>query len=405
MSEGASGRDVCPVCGGRDADAVFTSAAPVPVFCNWLHEDAQEARSAASGLVRLVVCTSCGHVWNADHDESLLEYGAGYENSLHFSGTFQDFAGTLAARLVDQHALRGGTALEVGSGKGDFLAMLCERGIARAIGYDPSYSGEQDGRLDDDRVTYVAALFPERLDGLEVDLVCTRHVLEHLEHPSQVVRTLRTALDPARPTVIYAEVPDGDYLLRETALWDVIYEHPSHFTRSSLHRLFVDQDLSVTALDSAFGGQYLWAEASASSAASSLAAPPAAAAVDLARDFSRRASAAVHAWASFLSAERGRGRRVAVWGTGSKGVTFLNIVPGAHDVELVVDVNPRKHGKHVPGTGQRVVGPDDLVADRPDTVLVMNPLYLAEVREQLGRLGVEADVLAATPLAEAVVSG
>ncbi len=404
MSELSDGRGACPVCGVAEAHDVFTSASSLPVFCNWLHDEPEAARSATAGPVRLVACPGCGHVWNADHDESLLEYGAGYENSLHFSGTFQEFAGSLATRLVEDHRLQGGTALEVGSGKGDFLAMLCERGVARAIGYDPSYAGEQDGRVADDRVTYVAALFPERLDGLDVDLVCTRHVLEHLEHPRQVVQTLRRALDPGRATVIYGEVPDGDYLLRETALWDVIYEHPSHFTRSSLHRLFADADLPVLALDSAFGGQYLWVEAS-SRAGRSLPAPSASDALELASGFARRAVEAVDTWAARLEAERSRGRRVALWGTGSKGVTFLNMVPGAEDVELVVDVNPRKHGKHVPGTGQRVVGPQDLTAAPPDTVLVMNPLYEREVRQQLAELGVEAEVLAATPISAPVVTG
>ena len=61
-------------------------------------------------------------------------------------------------------------------------------------------------------------------------------------------------------------------------------------------------------------------------------------------------------------------------------------------VEHVVDINPRKHGRHVPGTGQRVVAPGALTTAPPDEVVVLNPLYVAEVQVQLAALGVTATV-------------
>ena len=68
-------------------------------------------------------------------------------------------------------------------------------------------------------------------------------------------------------------------------------------------------------------------------------------------------------------------------------MTFLNVVPGAAAVHAVVDVNPRKHGRFIPGTGHEVVGPDALVADPPDVVLVMNSVYEDEIRSTLAGLG------------------
>jgi SAM-dependent methyltransferase len=385
----------CPVCAGTAASEVLTPARSVPVFCNWLYEDAREARTAVLGRLRLVACSGCGHMYNAEHDEALLVYGADYENSLHFSPTFQQYAHELAARLVEKHGLRGGTVLEVGCGKGDFLAMLVEHGAGRALGYDPSYDGEQADRITDDRVTFVRALLPDRLDGVDVDLVCARHVLEHLEKPAEVARTMRDALSH-RDAVLYAEVPDGGYLLAETSVWDVIYEHPSHFTASSLHRLLTDAALPVTALGTSFGGQYLWAEASSSHDAEGVPAPSVEEVLASAAGFADRAEGAVAYWAEELERAAADGQRVAVWGAGSKGVTFLNVVPGGAGVELVVDLNPRKHGRHVPGTGQCVVGPAQLRATPPDLVVVLNPLYVEEVRAQLARLGLQPVVQAAT---------
>jgi hypothetical protein len=59
----------------------------------------------------------------------------------------------------------------------------------------------------------------------------------------------------------------------------------------------------------------------------------------------------------------------------------------------VVDVNPRKQGRYVPGTGHLVLAPEDLPAQPVDRVFLPNPLYLDEVRARLAELTVTADVV------------
>ena len=86
---------------------------------------------------------------------------------------------------------------------------------------------------------------------------------------------------------------------------------------------------------------------------------------------------------------------VAVWGAGAKGATFLNVVEGGERIGTVVDVNPRKHGRFVTGTGQPIVPPDALATAGVGTIVVMNPVYADEIRETARALGVAADVLVA----------
>lgn len=388
----------CPVCGGSEQHPVYDAGRSLPVLCNVLWPTAEQALAAPAGPIRLVNCPSCGHVWNAAFDEGLIDYSQRYENSLHFSPTFQDYATALARRLVEDHDLGGRTVVEVGCGKGDFLAMLLQAGAGAGVGYDPSYAGHQDGAADG--IRFVPELFPQDPGEIDADIVCARHLLEHLARPTELVTSLARALDERR-SVLYLEVPDGAYLLRRTALWDVIYEHPSHFTPTSMHRLLSDAGFSVSRVDTSFGGQYLWAEAFSGRAGGDAAT---AVDTDLATAFASRAAALVAHWSDRLAAERAEGRRIALWGTGSKGVTFLNLVPGAEAVADVVDVNPRKHGLHVPGTGQRVVGPDALARTRPDLVVVMNPLYVEEIERVLAGLGVTARV-AVADLSDALVPG
>ena len=81
-----------------------------------------------------------------------------------------------------------------------------------------------------------------------------------------------------------------------------------------------------------------------------------------------------------------------MWGAGSKAVGLLTIVRPARVAPYVVDINPRKWGRFLAGTGHRIVGPDDIVTDPVDEMIVLNPIYRDEVRRELERLGVDAAV-------------
>ena len=114
----------------------------------------------------------------------------------------------------------------------------------------------------------------------------------------------------------------------------------------------------------------------------------------------------MHKWANHFQAEyqrkigeiqalinqmEERHQRGVVWGAGAKGVTLLNTLKPDPDVlGLVVDINPNKQGKFVPGTGQPIVAPDYLVDYRPDVIMVMNPNYEAEIRQTIVDLGLSS---------------
>ena len=97
--------------------------------------------------------------------------------------------------------------------------------------------------------------------------------------------------------------------------------------------------------------------------------------------------------ADVLDSIKRRKQRAVVWGAGSKGVTFLNIFKNHDSLEYVVDINPHKQGKFVPGTGQPIVDPPFLSSYKPDVVFVMNPLYRQEIAARLADLSVQADLI------------
>jgi hypothetical protein len=50
---------------------------------------------------------------------------------------------------------------------------------------------------------------------------------------------------------------------------------------------------------------------------------------------------------------------------------------------------------YITGTGQQIVAPAFLQEYQPDVVIVMNPIYLAEIRQMLETLSVTAELVAA----------
>ena len=380
----------------------------VPVHCNVLWPTRAAALNAPRGDIHLTYLPACGHTYNPAFDAALMEYTQEYENSLHFSPHFQEYATALANGLIEKYDLYGKDIVEIGAGKGDFLIMLCAMSGNRGWGYDPSYVPEPGYTAPN--VTFVEDFYTEKYIDQRADLIVCRHVLEHIEDPDAFLAQVRRAVGEQQ-SVVFFEVPNALWTLRRGGIWDVIYEHCSYYSPSSLAHLFRRHGFRVLAVNEVFGGQFLTIEATPSggekareAAGENGHAPDGRAAIgaeDLlaltadARAFAANYAAKRDEWRARLRALAAAGQRGVVWGAGSKGVTFLNATGAGEEIVAVVDINPRKQGKYVAGTGQRIVAPADLPALRPDFVIIMNANYRAEIGEMLAEAGVMAEILVA----------
>ena len=87
----------------------------------------------------------------------------------------------------------------------------------------------------------------------------------------------------------------------------------------------------------------------------------------------------------FLLDASERGSDVAAYGAAAKGNTLLNFAGVRTDlVRFVVDANPAKQGKFMPGSRIPIVGEARLGQDRPDYVVILPWNLRAEIAEQLG---------------------
>lgn len=375
----------CPVCGSHCAE-VIAEFPQVPVLCNALLASAESARNARKGDIVLALCFECAMIWNQAFDETLLAYSAGYENALHHSKSFQAYARSLVSGLIRRHDLRGGVVFEIGCGDGYLLKAFVDQGVAKAIGFDPSMTNRSGVIDDEDRVQIRAEAFDARQTPDECNLVVCRHVLEHIADPKSFLNEVLTSL-PRTQVPLYFEVPNTQWLLSEPSPWDVIYEHVGYWTEPSLIRLFHDAGCRVMRWGVGYGEQFLQIEAIAGSVAAHEQ-PAVFDVIAAGRAFAASTQETFAYWRGFLGETDAR---IVVWGAGSKGITFANFAENnGHRIEALVDLNPLKHGRFVPGAAIEVIDPSALVALRPDVVVISNGLYRAEIENQLEALGIAA---------------
>jgi len=357
-------RSDCPSCGGSSL-AEILHWPDLPVNAALFPATRTESLSIPRGSLRLTVCERCGLVFNADHDESLVEYSPRCIETQACSPRSRAFTDALARDWVERHGLAGGDVVEVGCGpEATFLRALCDLTGGRGIGIDPACDPGTDGN-----VTLLAQAFGPRHAELAGRALVCRHTLEQ----------------------------DGR-IFRETAFWDVYYEHCSYFTGESLATSLGSAGLRPGEVTLAFDGQYLVGDARPGSDPNG-SEGEARETVAAAKKFGRAATRRIDRARDTLRRLASHGP-VAVWQAGGKALAVLTLTEISGEVAAVVDGNPAKRGLYLPGTDRKILGPSDVAAVRPAHVVVMNAVYVDEVARTVAEAGVEASVVSFESLLE-----
>jgi SAM-dependent methyltransferase len=329
----------------------------LPIFQNSMFESRELARNCTMGDVNLVRDPDSGIFVNRAFRPELMEYDAHYQNEQAVSAVFRSHLDNVA-EIIGEH-FRGHSLIEVGCGKGHFLEHLQHSGY-QITGVDPAYEGTNPS------VTrqYFAPELKMRADGIVL-----RHILEHVKNPITFLNSIRDANGGAGK--IYIEVPCFDWICARRAWFDIFYEHVNYFRISDFYRMFG----VVHEAGKVFGGQYLYVVADLDS-------------------IRRRPGLWIDEFefpTDFLAGVEHHARNLkshgrslaAVWGGASKGVIFTLFMERAGvRIDIVVDTNPAKQGKYLPGTGLKVYSPVEALEILPprSNVIVMNCNYLAEIR-------------------------
>lgn len=325
--------------------------AQMPVLQNRVYSTRREAVDCPKGDIRIVENQETGLIYNAAFDSRLVTYDQNYNNEQGHSPSFKRHLEQVAE--VVEHALSREKLVEVGCGKGLFLEMLLERGID-VTGMDPSYDGTNP------RV--IKKYFEPGIIDTPARGLILRHVLEHVPGPFEFLSQLRETNGGSG--LIYIEVPCFDWIIKKRAWFDIFYEHVNYFRLIDFDRMFG----KVIHKGRCFGDQYLYVIADLESLRAPVFAP-----------FNP-----VNFPSDFLNGLMAKDdTRASVWGAASKGVIYSLLRERAgYPVKAIIDLNPAKQGKYLPGTGIKVMSPKDamMLLQKGDTITVMNPNYLGEIK-------------------------
>lgn len=353
----------------------------------------REAKAFPKADLELAVCPACGFITNVCFDSDQISYSSEYEDQQSFSPTFNAFAQQLAVRLVNDFGLNRKDVVEIGCGKGDFLKLLCAIGHNRGTGIDPSISPRQTGSETGEDIRWVAEYLKSSHRRFPANFYCCRHTLEHIHEVQAFIRMLREVIGD-RPAPLFLEVPDTERVLETAAFEDIYHEHCSYFTRGSLASLMRANGFGVTRLYRDYADQYLMLDAIPS--AHGRGTPQARETqtdeiLALVDRFRADVANKKEHWANIF--RKHSDWPIALWGSGSKCVSLLSSIKPATDNISVVDINPHRHGKFMPGSGMEIQPPERLGDIQPRLIIAMNSIYLTEIQSTLDDLSISGKLL------------
>jgi hypothetical protein len=388
----------CSLCGSSGL-LVFYEVTNVPASCNLLWTSKEEAINCPKGDIKLAFCSFCTFITNYAIEPEKNQYGHLYDNSLFYSQHFQNFAKKLAANLTQRYDLHNKTIVEVGCGKVDFLSLFCELGNNIGLRFNPAQlESEDENRSINDLAESIPRLYKTLNKGRKIDFVFSYHELEHLNYPKSFLSVLRQIIGHNQHARVFFAVPNALKAFEEGDFTDIIYEHVSYFTVPSLLYLFSSCGFNISEVSESKNEIFdsIYIDATPKTRTKSRFKPnsktEAGEIKHCITSFAAKSTNTIEKYNSRVKQLLNKGKRVVIWGAGARGVTLLNILKDPR-IEYAVDINPRKQGKYVPGTGQRIVEPKFLLKHQPDYIILANPAYENEIRQIISNLEIMTEFI------------
>jgi SAM-dependent methyltransferase len=392
-----SGPPRCAGCGSTDLVDVFESTRQ-PINVGIVYDTVEQARRAPVADITLACCRTCGFVSNRIFDLSRVTFEPGYEVALKHSAIFREFTSSVVDRLIERFDLHGKRICEIGCGAGYFLRLITERGENHGIGIDPTVPSVGHQQANCGSVEFIRDHYGEQHVGIESDFVCCLSVFEDIPRPVEFLTTVRRMIGDRTDVPLYFEVFNAFQAIQNRETWSIHYEQCNYFSRATLTDLFRRCGFEVTDAGTCYqGGQYLYVEAvpaKVSSHGTDVLSESVGVPTEIA-EFASRHRQRLEYWNQQFREFQREQQRVVLWGTGGKGISFLNTLNTRGVIEYAVESNPDKQGQFIAGSAQRIVSPEFLTQYQPDTIIVTNALYLEEMRQQASALGVTAEFLVA----------
>ena len=348
--------------------------------------------------LRVLVCERCWLVQTEDFAQADELFDADYAYFSSFSSSWLAHAEHYVSEMVELLGLSSHShVVEIAANDGYLLQYVLARGIP-CVGIEPTASTAASARAKG--ISIVDEFFGVRLaqqltsEGKQADLMVANNVLAHVPDINDFVSGFVGLLK--EDGVVTFEFPHLLNLVAQTQFDTIYHEHFSYLSLTAVQRIFSVNGLEVFRVDElpTHGGSLrVFAQRSVSGkrpievSVARILALESAAGIQKAeyyRNFQARTNRIKYDLTRFLLDAQRDGKTVAAYGAAAKGNTLLNYAGIRADlVSFVVDRNPVKQGKFMPGSRIPIVAEEKLKVAKPNYILILPWNLRAELTQQL----------------------
>lgn len=380
-----------------DVTLPFIDLGSAPPSNAYLTEDALRGPERWYPL-KVLVCTECWLVQTEDYAHSSELFSDDYAYFSSFSSTWLRHAADYVDSMSKRFKLNGDSfVVEIASNDGYLLQYVRARGIP-CLGIEPTASTARAAREKGIEVLekFFSVEFAEELAtaGRSADLIAANNVLAHVPDINDFVKGVSLLLKTTG--VVTFEFPHLLNLVSDNQFDTIYHEHYSYLSLAAVTRILQGNGLTVFDVEEysthggslrvfarrADAGKREISENVARIAAREIRAGIKTA--DFYTGFQSQAEGVKSEILRFLLNAQQSHKAVVAYGAAAKGNTLMNYAGIRSDlIQFVVDRNPAKQSKFMPGSRIPIVDENRLRKSKPDYVVILPWNLKSEISHQI----------------------
>ena len=384
----------CRGCGAK-LTLTFLDLGMSPIANN-LIEDKQLNHRNKSYPLRAMTCEKCALVQLSEAIPKEKLFPSSYTYFSSYSSTWLEHSKSYAEKIISLLQLnQNDLVVEIASNDGYLLQYFANSGI-EVLGIEPA-SGVAKTAIAKGIQTLInyfgESTAVELTQGQKPKLMIGNNVLAHVPDIHDFIKGFSLLI--ADEGLITFEFPHLLNLIKKTQFDTIYHEHYSYLSVTALLPIFAQHGLRIINVEKLLthGGSlrvFVVKNISSWIVHESVRATIAEESQYDPRDLriyetlQRKVEGIKHNLLSELIKCKKDGKRISAYGAAAKGVTLLNYCGVSNDlIDYVVDLNPNKQGKFLPGSQIPIVGINVFDMKIPDILLVLPWNLSIEIKSQL----------------------